>query len=180
MSYKEDSEHVDNVSLFTNCHCLLYIHNCYSKWGGCAILIPPPWEQAAHTYWLSDREDDSDVGPRQYSSPKNGVCKCHTLTFSYLLLGNEPLNGSHFSIFYLITSFAFKRIWRLNFNKKSENKNYSTVNACGLAFCQILKFSDYWVIQLYFSKIPIWTHQWQFGLFNCVGACGVQMRFQLY
>ena len=27
-----------------------------------------------------------------------------------------------------------------------------------------LNFSDYWVIQLYISKIPIWTHKLQFGL----------------
>jgi hypothetical protein len=30
-------------------------------------------------------------------------------------------------------------------------------------FCQIFNFNDHWVIQLYFSEIPIWTHQWHLG-----------------
>jgi hypothetical protein len=41
---------------------------------------------------VEGRGDDSDEGPRRYSP------RCHILKFSYLLLGNEPISGSHFSV----------------------------------------------------------------------------------
>jgi hypothetical protein len=39
-------------------------------------------EQAAHSYWSTAGEDDSDEGPRQYSSPLSGACKYHIFTFA--------------------------------------------------------------------------------------------------
>ncbi len=62
-------------------------------------LLPELQVKAARSYWSKGREDDSDEGAKQYSSPvTGGVCKCHIFTFSYLLLGNKPISGSHFSI----------------------------------------------------------------------------------
>jgi hypothetical protein len=52
-----------------------------------------------------------------------------------------------------------------NLNKKYENENYSILNACGLViFFQIFTFIGSSVICLSLSKIPIWTHQREFGL----------------
>jgi hypothetical protein len=50
------------------------------------------------SYWLTGREDDSDEGSRQYSSPVSVVCNRHIFTFSFLSQGDEPTGGSHFSI----------------------------------------------------------------------------------
>jgi hypothetical protein len=59
------------------------------------------------------------------------VTRAYTMQNSevwFLSLDDEPIRGSQFP-----THFASKTVKWLNFNEKSENTNYSTRNACGLA-----------------------------------------------
>jgi hypothetical protein len=77
----------------------------------CSLSSPPPppnpqfrLARVARTggplQLVEGREDDSDEGPLgdTYSASMSGDSKCHIFTFSYLLLGNEPISGSRFSI----------------------------------------------------------------------------------
>jgi hypothetical protein len=78
------------------------------------MLIPPPtriflWnfvrelrEQAARSYW-------STAERMAQMRAVNGIFKCHIFTFSYLLLGNEPISGYHFSILlHILTLKGYK------------------------------------------------------------------------
>jgi hypothetical protein len=54
-----------------------------------------------------------------------------------------------------------------------DKTNYFSVNACGLAIFQIFNFIGSSVIYLSLSKIPIWTHQRQFGLMSKEASPGI-------
>jgi len=62
-------------------------------------------------------------------------------------------------------TFCLQNSIMADFHKKYKNKNYSILNACGLAiFFQIFTFIGSSVICHSLSEIPIWTHQREFGL----------------
>ncbi len=82
--------------------------------------------------------------------------------------------GSHY---YRFVHIASKTIQWLNFKEKCENRNYSTVNACGLAI-----FSNFW-LHCFFSNLHFLergTHQRQFGLKVSVWKLTIDSRFSSY
>ncbi len=109
--------------------------------GNLLLLVDRQREPATRFYLSTGREDDSDEGHTQDSSPVSRDRTCQILRVWFLLLDKEPISGSQFSSFFFASE-------RLNFNEKYRNINYSAENACGLAI--FFKFSLHWL----FSNLP--------------------------
>ncbi len=66
-------------------------------WGRLSLV---DWRRpAALFYWSAGREDDSNEGSSRYSYRLSRAYKHQLLPFSYLLLDNEHISGSHFPSF---------------------------------------------------------------------------------
>jgi hypothetical protein len=71
----------------------------FARTGNLLLLVDRQREPAARFYLSTGREDDSDEGHTQDSSPVSGDRTCQILTAWFLLLDKEPISGSHFSSF---------------------------------------------------------------------------------
>jgi hypothetical protein len=70
-----------------------------ARTGNLLLLVDRRIELAAHFYLSIGREDDSDEGHMQHSSPVSGDRTCQILTVWFLLLDKEPSSGSLFFSF---------------------------------------------------------------------------------
>ncbi len=110
--------------------------------------------QVGHSSWSTDGED---YHMRSLGNYKLGSVNAIFFSFSYPLLGNEPISRCHFSI--LLYIFIWKNI-KAEFQPKVWKHKFFCSKYLQMLvdsyFCPILNFNDYWVNQLFFQQNPHW------------------------